>query len=742
MFLLCGFRAVHAQTTGRYMQSRILILLDKSSSMINTWDGGRQKSKVANEIVLRLMDSIHNVNRDVEFSLRVFGHMYTVDENNCKDTRNELPFRKDNRLQMEYRLDDIQPLGVTSIAYALQEAAELDLTDVTQNAYSIILITDGGESCGGDICAVMRKLTLSKVFFRPYIVNLEAAPQIKATYACMGDYLEVTRQADIPSAVSTIVKAFRPVINITPTEYTRVKDVAAKAPTVLNVTIPVVKLTDTVKPAPAPKPPKPEPPKPEPPRTIVTGATISRIPVAQAVRIDIRLPRPAAPQSVEPPSYEPVINEQEPEKEPEKIPVIPIPRTPTAAVRLIPVRTPIPARVAMATPPVFVFQPIFVEEPWVKPAAESYAVLAPSAVRPVAVQKPTVPRPLTVITAPYVPLIIDEIPPRPAPEKIARLTPNGPKKYPILFVYDSNEDGSILRIRRVPTMPPLKFDPDPPPPPKVVAKPAPKPAPGAKAPAAKPVAFTIETEDAAETTVEVYFTNGEGKFFATTPQVQLLNPNTGAMVKRFYRTVDANGNPDPQMGIPPGTYNLAFTESRSQVGYTAVIEANKKNKITVTVNKASLSFEYSGNITRPVTEFKALVTERNKPTGGRIVDQKCTDRLEYEPGNYHVIINTFPQDVRNIDLDFDEKVIALLQPGFAKFVSEPEMASVTLYQRLGEKFQSFHTMSLKDPAAQHLRIQPGEYQAHYHKGPGGTYASEKVVTFIVKANEETEVVLN
>jgi hypothetical protein len=93
-------------------------------------------------------------------------------------------------------------------------------------------------------------------------------------------------------------------------------------------------------------------------------------------------------------------------------------------------------------------------------------------------------------------------------------------------------------------------------------------------------------------------------------------------------------------------------------------------------------------------------------------------------------------------LDFDEKVIKILQPGFAKFVSEPEMTSVTLYQRLGDKFLSFHTMSLRDPEAQHLRIQPGEYQAHYHKGPGGARASEKVVVFIVKPTEETEVILN
>jgi hypothetical protein len=726
LFVFTGIGFCFAQPGG-YMQSRILILLDKSSSMINLWDGGREKSKVGNEIVLRIMDSVYAVNPNVEFSLRVFGANYTVADNNCHDTRNELPFRKDNRLQMEYRLDDIKPLGVTSIAFALQEAAENDLVDVTNNAYSIILITDGGESCGGDICEVMRKLAQSKVFFRPYIVNLEPAPELKTAYECMGDYLEVTKQGDIPSAVSKIVAAFRPVINITTKEYTKVKEVAATAPTVLNVTIPKVKLTDTIK------------VKDTVVRTVVTGATISRIPFSKAVSIRVDGLRPATVVSTNIPLFLPLLVDEEPE--PEKIPVINIPRAPVTAARTIRVDAPATVKAGSVRPPVFVFQPIIIEEPFVKPASEAIAKLAPAPAVKVTIAAAATTRPRAVVTGPYVPLIVEEIPPRPAPVTIARLQPSGPRRYPILFVYDSDQDGSILRTRKVPPMPPLKFDP-PPPPPKPVATSKPKPMTTPKIQLGKAAEFKIETEDAEETTVEVYFTNGNGKFFATTPQVQLLNTATGAMVKRFYRTVDADGNPDPQKNIPPGSYHLAFSETRSLVVYNAEVVEHKKNKIYVTVNKASLSFEYAANVSRPVIEFSALVTERNKPSGGRIVNQKCTERLEFEPGNYHVIINTFPQDVRNIDLDFDEKVIGLLQPGFAKFTAEPEMTSVTLYQRLGEKFQSFHTLNLKNPAAQHLQIQPGEYQAHYHKGPGGTYASEKVVNFIIKATEETEVVLN
>src|ERR1700677_2500669 len=85
---------------GEIVQSRILILLDESSSMVQSWAGGKEKYKAADEIILKLMDSVYAVNNQVEFSLRVFGHQSSVPENNCYDTKNEVPYAKDNKVQM------------------------------------------------------------------------------------------------------------------------------------------------------------------------------------------------------------------------------------------------------------------------------------------------------------------------------------------------------------------------------------------------------------------------------------------------------------------------------------------------------------------------------------------------------------------------------------------------------------------------------------------------------------------
>jgi Ca-activated chloride channel family protein len=124
----CSFGQIKEEWT----QSRILILLDESSSMINTWPSGKPKYRAADELILSLMDSVYALNNQVEFSLRVFGHQYTTMEHNCFDTKNEVAFGKDNRIQMDLRLTDIHPLGVTPIAYALSQAAENDLIDINK----------------------------------------------------------------------------------------------------------------------------------------------------------------------------------------------------------------------------------------------------------------------------------------------------------------------------------------------------------------------------------------------------------------------------------------------------------------------------------------------------------------------------------------------------------------------------------------------------------------------------------
>jgi hypothetical protein len=805
--------------------------LDESSSMIQSWPSGKPKYKTADELIVHLMDSIYAVNDQIEFSLRVFGHQHTVPENNCYDTKNEVPFSRDNRTQMAYRLDDIKPLGVTPIAYSLEQAAEHDLVDEQHNAYSIILITDGGESCGGDICEVMKKLLKNKVYFRPYIVSLEDDPTLKVTYSCMGDYLQVTKDADIPKAVNTIVEAFRPIIKITPTEYKQMQTIAASAPSVLKVNVPTIKVpepVDTVKAPPPPPAQKPVPVK-EPEHKVKVNEEIPpRIPEKIGSVVPARLNSIAVGTPPSTRIYIPEIILTIPDIAPPiiKDPALKITRLTPARSKNFTIYTEYnsprlniaPLAIDMKLPPVVIDTPkppvVAIKIP--APEKISRTTLArskkltteiaeaalPGTVKPpsypaIAYEAPAPPPAPKPIPPPPPPPVVIKIP---APEKISRPAIAHTRKLTI-----ETPEAAKARTRKVPSYPAIAYEaPAPPPAPKPIPPPPPPPAPKpvvverqkpeaekisrlkpaklvpsnvvfvieertyvkrrvpplpqfkidlpktpvAKAgklpadtqPAGKKMEYKIEAEDAKNTTVEVFFINAKGQLVTTTPQVALIDPVSKKLVKQFYRTVDPNGNPDPQTDIPVGTYNLTFPAKKNLVIANVHVEPNKRNKITVKVKNVSLSFAYFGDKDRPVKEFGARVIERNQAKG-RVQDQLCTATLEYEPGNYHIRINTFPEDVRNVDLDLDdETVITILQPGFAKFTSDSKQV-VTLYKEDGNKFSAFHQLDLNDPRSQHLQIQPGQYQVHYHKGPGGPSASEKVLPFIIKSNETTEIIL-
>jgi Ca-activated chloride channel homolog len=168
--------------------TRILFLLDGSGSMLETWQG-RNRFEVARELLVRAVDSIERVNPRVEFALRVFGHQQPRDQNDCEDTRLELPFGKGNAGSLRQALDRIKPQGHTPIAYSLFLAAH-DFPPDPQAVNAIILITDGLENCGGDPCAAAEALSQRRVALRPYIIGMGLQPGEGLSFDCVGSYYD------------------------------------------------------------------------------------------------------------------------------------------------------------------------------------------------------------------------------------------------------------------------------------------------------------------------------------------------------------------------------------------------------------------------------------------------------------------------------------------------------------------------------------------------------------------------
>lgn len=167
-------------------KTRILFVLDGSGSMNAQWGKEQSRMDVAKKILTRLVDSLR-ANPKLELALRVYGHRYSRQANNCNDSKLEVPFAVKNHDAIIGKIAGLTPRGVTPITYSLMEAAK-DFPSGPGYRNIVILITDGVESCGGDPCKASIELQKKGVFLRPFIIGL-GVPGGKAL-DCVGKFLD------------------------------------------------------------------------------------------------------------------------------------------------------------------------------------------------------------------------------------------------------------------------------------------------------------------------------------------------------------------------------------------------------------------------------------------------------------------------------------------------------------------------------------------------------------------------
>ena len=151
-------------------KTRILFVLDASGSMQAIWEGNTSRMDAAKAILTKLVDSLQS-NKNLELALRVYGHRFPRQANNCQDSYLEVPFGTKNHNIIINKLKDIKPIGTTPITYSLLQAAK-DFPANSGYRNIVILITDGIESCGGDPCATSLELQKKGIFLRPFVIGL------------------------------------------------------------------------------------------------------------------------------------------------------------------------------------------------------------------------------------------------------------------------------------------------------------------------------------------------------------------------------------------------------------------------------------------------------------------------------------------------------------------------------------------------------------------------------------------
>ena len=841
------------------IQPRILFLVDGSSSMLESWQANQIRFKAAGKIIDQIVDSIYKVNPNVEFGLRVYGHQHTAQENNCFDTKLEVPFGKSNATQLFLRMNSLKPLGVSPIAYSLKEAAENDLINTSNYNYSLILITDGGESCNGNICEVVKLLLEKKIKFQPYIIGLINYQPLELQYACLGTYLKVTNDAEATLATNTILQAYKPKFLVPELKTTTAEDFLSGLKMNMNEIKPINKIA-YFKIVIAPKlnqvkllaNKKPTPLKdtsdeiverkmdtifltqinslnklpyvhlafentvlkpywlntikllvPETPVEVDTLALTYLLSIKKLRSFEIKynIPNPYSGMAAKKITYR---QEEESEINRDTLDFIASKQlyyfykqakapigivktklvtksviykeafsfTPDSLTELLAIRIkPIKFQTVYGGPnrghtfankTTSTYEASIEIEPTTIPSIN--AIAAKKIYFPFTY---TIPNRITQFSkktaSPYEASIEIEPTAIPSINAIAakKINANFPLAIPVTFyvkiwklksvIYTAEQelepiaiDGispkNISKLSLVKNNSNLKkytpkFKPNP------VLKPTLDPT--ASLPDFKEqgneAPFTSATQTDTITSVAVLFTNGKGKFYKSTPQVLLKHPKTGEVLRKFYRTTDARGNPDPQTA-EAGTYTLTITGQSNTVLRNVKIEEGVKNIITVVVGQGTLRFSYKNNPKRPVKEYQAIVNCRSdySPT----IYQQCAETLVYEPGNYYVEINTLPTLRKNVDFEFGVITdIYIPEPGTLQFTNSNNFGKVALLFQSGDRFMEFKQVRIGgNLLTQKLELQPGAYQVLYYNSIGDR-PKEIRIPFFIKSNETVELEL-
>ncbi len=132
--------------------NNVELIVDASNSMWGQIQG-KSKISIAKEVLEQIITSLPE---DMNVGLRLYGHRYSLrDSRACEDTELAVPIGPVNKQEMTDMVRSIKPKGKTPLVYSVLQAAG-DFEDIDKG--TIVLISDGIESCGGDIHSIAAQI--------------------------------------------------------------------------------------------------------------------------------------------------------------------------------------------------------------------------------------------------------------------------------------------------------------------------------------------------------------------------------------------------------------------------------------------------------------------------------------------------------------------------------------------------------------------------------------------------------
>ncbi|MEO0504162.1 MAG: VWA domain-containing protein, partial [Pseudomonadota bacterium] len=191
---LCAGTALQAEDT-------TMLVMDASGSMWGQIDGVN-KVVIARDVV---RDSLGAAAVTQSLGLIAYGHNRKGD---CSDIEVLVPPAKGTNSAIAAAVAAINPKGKTPLTEAVRRAAAV--MQHTENRATVVLVTDGLETCDADPCALARELEQSGVDFTAHVVGFGLSRADGAAVACLaeetgGRYFDAGNAGELAAALSVAV---------------------------------------------------------------------------------------------------------------------------------------------------------------------------------------------------------------------------------------------------------------------------------------------------------------------------------------------------------------------------------------------------------------------------------------------------------------------------------------------------------------------------------------------------------
>ena len=181
-----------------------MLVLDASGSM---WGqiNGRSKIEIARDAVGSMLDGWQGG----DIGLLAYGHRRKGD---CADIQVLQAPESNNTDAIRKQVGAINPVGMTPISASVRQAAQ-ELR-FSENKATVILVSDGEETCNADPCELGKELESASVDFTAHVIgfDIEKASKADLQLACLasstgGRYLMADSAAELNQALKAVAVA-------------------------------------------------------------------------------------------------------------------------------------------------------------------------------------------------------------------------------------------------------------------------------------------------------------------------------------------------------------------------------------------------------------------------------------------------------------------------------------------------------------------------------------------------------